>query len=312
MKLRLIILSLLAAPLVTGCIKDDLSGCEPDNNVTLMFRYPDKAGIDCFQDRHENVVIALFDETSNCTHIRQLDKASLLAFQGAQFSLPAGTYQVVCWGNVSTRSLLNLSNGNSLAGSSLCLDNLTPKQSSDPIMYAPRPASKTKGMEAGDVFRITVPVKGEVEETIDFVSAHTRFNVIVRGLADKGEGINSPPDIEISELPADYNFEMKVQGGTVAYRKTSEYSTSSQGPEATASFYTGNFTEQDPVTIDIYSTVDGRLLETVYLPPYLAEKNIDFSTMLERSITVLIEFLDQVRVTVSISSWTDQGVHPEL
>lgn len=314
MKIRLThILVSLFIPLLIGCVKDDLSDCPPESNVTLMFRYLDKDGIDCFKDKHESVIIAVFDETNKYVHSRVISKNSLERFQGDTFYLPAGRYRVVCWGNVFERSQLSpFDKDSKFEQSVLTLETEIPKQSSDPVMYAPRPSSFTKALEEGDAFYLTVPDKGEVRDTIDFVSAHTEFKVIVRGLTDMNRETNVAPDIEIAGLPVRYNFEMGVQDGTEAYKKTSGYTTTSKGPEARAHFYSGNFTEQDPITVKLFSGVDGRLLKEAYLPEYLAANQIDFSTMLERSISIVIEFIEgnEVKITVSVSPWGSSGVSP--
>lgn len=315
MKIRLIfILSVLVLPLFAGCIKDDRSGCPPAGNVTILFRYPGKDGVDRFKNKIESVVIAVFDETEWCVYTRTINKSSLERLQGDLFYLSPGNYRVVCWGNLSEHSQLFLTEGTLFDQAYLALETGTPKQTSDPVMYAPRPASLgTRNLDGNkeNVFRLTIPAEGEVTETTDFVSAHTQFNVIVRGLSDMSGGTNVAPKIEITELPAGYTFEMKARGGTETYQKSSEYVAGSKGPEARALFYSGNFEEKDPVTVKLFSGVDGRLLKDVNLSQYLIANLVDFSTMLERLITVLIEFEGgEAKVTVSVSAWTGTGVSP--
>lgn len=318
MKIKLInILALLLVPFLTGCIHDDLTDCVPTGNVTVLFRYPDAEGADRFMEMHESVVIAVFDENNQRVHVRSIGKSALESFQGDKFNLPAGSYRIVCWGNVLGRSQLSplTKKGVLFEESYLTLETSNPKQSSDPVMYAPRAAAFSRGLEAGDVFRLIVSADGEeVEETIDFFCAHTEIRVYAHGLSTiAGEG-DTAPNVTITELPSGYDFKMNVRGGTEGYTKTTAFIGTANGPQARAQFYTGNFEENDPVTVKLISGVDGSLLAEVYLPEYLQEKQIDFSELLERVITVVFEFREgkDVGVTVSFSGWKGEDTTPEV
>lgn len=315
-----ILFTVLVLALTVGCIRTDRSDCPPlGRNVTLRFRYLDGDGVDRFQSRHKSVVVAVFDETDACIYTRSISQSELERFQGDRLELGAGTYRVVCWGNVIERSQLfpaPLGETTLFPQAYLTLETKTPKQSSDPVMYAPRPAALTRGLEPGDVFRVTVDEDGEqVEETIDFVSAHTEFGVVVQGLVDMDNGVNVAPIVKVTTLPAGYDFSMNVRGGTEEYEKTSEYVNTSNGPEARATLYSGNFKENDPVTVLLYSGVDGRLLKTVYIPQYIIDNNIDFSDMLERWIKIIFEDIGNgsgtdIKVTVTFSAWVGENVTP--
>lgn len=311
---RNIVWLLSAGLLMTGCIREDMSSCPPVTNVTLMFRYSDKDGVDRFQDKHDVVDIAVFDPAGRCVYNRTIDRGELADFQGHRFFLPPGDYRAVCWGNVSEHAQLSpLRSGEAFADSYLTLETGAAKRTTDQVMYAPRPAAMSRGLETGDVFRIRVPEEGQVQETMDFVSAYTEFKIQVRGLVDADAGMNVAPQVELTELPVSYDFAMNARSARESYAAATEYVSTAKGPEARAHFYTGNFEADAPIVVRLFSRVDGRPLKDVSLAPYLLANAPDFSTMLERSVTVLVEFEGKdAKVTVTVSPWIGTGVHPIL
>lgn len=292
-----------------GCIMDDMSDCPV---VVLEFSYPDSKGADQFKDKIGSVVVGVFEKSGRLIHSQTIGKAALERSQKYRFMVPEGDYRVVCWGNLSEYSKLSpMRYGVLLSDSYLTLDARSPKRGSDPVMYAPRPASQTRADETGDAFLLTVPYTGTVEKTIDFTSAHTDFSIIVKGLADI-DG-DAAPEVAITGLPTGYDFDMKAFGNTETYRDNTRYTNTAKGPEAWGRIYTGNFAEGDPVTVGLYSGADGRVLKTVNLSEYLAEDEIDFFKLRERSVTIIFKFEEgkEVDVTISLSPWTGEDVSPE-
>lgn len=302
--------------MLAGCVKEDMSDCLPESNVTVMFRYPDRDGADRFKGKHNNVIISVYDLNDRLVYTRPIYRSELDAFQGDRLYLAEGSYRVICWGNLAEHSRSpHFYQGKLLSQSLVTLETFNDKETCDPLMYAPRSASFGRGLETGDRFVVNVPSEGTVNETIDFVSAHTAFKVVAKGLTDLDEsGTNTAPVVEITQLPVGYDFEMNTQGGTEDYSKQSEFVTTSTTPESRAYFYTGNFNNDDPIMVKLYSGVTGQQLDggTVYLPQYLTDQSIDLSSMLERSITVTLNFKNGhvVSITVSVLPWTGSEVGP--
>lgn len=103
MKFRFIIPFIIAFLSVTGCIREDRSGCPGD--VILTFLYTGDGYSDIFPDTIDKVDMYVYSTVDNSfvAHTT-LTKEELEKNQGARLSLLPGTYRIVLWGNAFDRT----------------------------------------------------------------------------------------------------------------------------------------------------------------------------------------------------------------
>ena len=315
-----VILLLLAA--TTGCTKEDRSDCTLEDNVTLMFVMKELDGIDRFEENVRTVELMLFDEEGLMISHDHVNEAKLRQFPGVKKSIKPGKYYAVCWGNAAENSRFpqltpGITNWND------CFIDIpsTATQTGDPIYYAPykknpysRAFSVPQSRYDGDysLWEVNVPFAGTVIKEMNFIRAHRTVNVYIKGLVDKVGNIEYLPNIEAQHVWGRYNFFYETQNYRVNFLQQSKLTKIQQigtylQEELPAATFHGGFGE---ILTDINLVVrrgsDGTVIHTVNLRQFLYD-NPDED---KNDVNILISFLDDHGVTVTVPNWSTGQVTP--
>jgi len=202
--------------LLVSCINDD----EPDNCKVNNEAFQTKIAFQCLSDSTDvfeqeiinnkslsnggTVTLYVYDKaTGNYVYERVVSNTALKNFKGITLSLEPGVYEIRCWANMSTQSVVF--NEEKLTTARLTNVKQYPNQqivtSDDPLYYG--------------ATTLTVPNKGfdsdVIADTISFRTAHLHFNIEFVG---SGRII---PKIEIRNLDPTYDFEMQKVGSSISY-----------------------------------------------------------------------------------------------
>jgi len=295
------LLVILLVLFMTSCIKEDWADC---NNVTINFRYPDAVSTP-FSDHIAKVNLSVFRQDGSFVESHQFSKSDLTQFAGTELKLDAGTYRIVCWGNVLDYTHLGSSTA-SVSDATLTHSNAS-SNNGDPLFYGP----KLSNIDNPDSFTITVPSSGQISETIDFGAAHNILEIAVKGFSDNVSGTATIlPIVEVSNLSDGYNFSMQPLSGSVAYSRRAEAATISGDPVGFVTFVIPQFKNDNPIVINVRNPSDPTVVSyTLNLKDFLTKYSISVSPTVLNTVRVNIEFVN-TDVEVTLPSWDDTSVHP--
>lgn len=100
--LRYICISLTAALLLTGCVKDDLHECPNEYELQFVFER-NMLNADAFASQVKSVDVKVFDPTTGKQVCSRSEQGSALASGNYRMKLPVppGTYNIICWGSMA-------------------------------------------------------------------------------------------------------------------------------------------------------------------------------------------------------------------
>lgn len=298
-------LLLTMAVLLTGCMKEDYSDCEDDeaHNFTLLFTFPDENGRERFSERIEGVLVYLFDEGQNYVTSAYADRAHLTEFCGVTFRLDPGVYHAVCWGNVHNASQVSAV---TTMGSSYVMYGESIFES--PVYYAPnRDYTRTRGLTSDGLFRVLIPDRGDVTETIEFMESSRPVTVTVIGFNDVVDQVNMTPDLEFTNFPQGHCFEMSLHENKGSYRKNA-----SRLPEidkSRAVFHTPYFRVEDDVEIILSRASNGNMVYTGNLRYILDE--VGFDPEPDEPIEIEIEFMEGF-IKITVAGYREGPIIPNI
>lgn len=313
MKLFHLIFVLFAVLMWNGCIDDSANaGCpvEPEDNFILKFRYQGNDPNELFIKKIQKVDVFVFTDDGLFVTVQSADLAALTSFTGITLNLDPGSYQIVCWGNVSDKNHITpLKRSNRL---------------SDALLYntAARSGIATTNGDslyfASDNFTLSPSLKtatkaeNVIERILNFRSAHITVQVYTKGLVDKNaQGELLPPIIEMTGVPGGYNFAMETAGNPISYLDTSAFQNIS-GEEFTAiTFLTPRFTDNNAIEVIIRKGSDGSILTNINLKNFMLENNITVDNTPEAVISILVEY-KEASIIISVPEWGQTPVDPEL
>ncbi|MFV0420351.1 MAG: FimB/Mfa2 family fimbrial subunit [Dysgonomonas sp.] len=314
MKLFHISLLLFLVYLFNACIGEDMDSCPEimDNNLTLEFRYMDDKGADIFSDKIHQVDLFVFDHEGCFVTKQCIKQTSLSAFAGTQLSLQPGDYSIISWGNAIDKTMFSKVEDGCLMGESLVENNTLNENlvaiNGDPLYYAPGATNRS----LSQTFSVTVPERGSETATITFCRAHIKIEVYVKGFEDKSiQGELLPPVIELTDIPANYDFEMHTCGSSISYRDVSSYCTIEGEELAAIEFYTPLLGEDFPTQLLVAKSSDGSTVTTINLDEFVKENNIVIGDTGEAVIPILIEY-KQASFVISLPGWGKTPIGPEL
>lgn len=310
MKLIHLTLLLLSALVLNGCIDEDLSSCYDcdKDNLLLDFLYTDKEGADIFADNIQGVDVFVYDSNDFFVKQHYVTKSELSVYAGTELSLLPGTYRLVCWANVAEKtSITEPTKGTPY--SDAILDFATTKEGDavttggDPLYYAP----KVEDSSSSKTFTVTVPEKGTHKATISFRSAHMVIELYVKGFEDN----SLLPLIELSGVPAGYNFDLQTFGPSVTYSGVATNQTIDGQQMAVVKFITPLFDRDTPIKVHIKKQSDGSTLTTVSLDDFISDNNIIISNITQVVIPIYVEYM-QTSVDITLPAWRSIPVWPEI
>ncbi|WP_101690334.1 FimB/Mfa2 family fimbrial subunit [Dysgonomonas massiliensis] len=285
---------LSAALFLSGCVGEDMSDCPPDNNLTLLFQYPN------FPDHISRVNVAIYDENDVLVEIRQVEKSELDILQGIRLNLSEGAYKAVCWGNAFDNTQIE----GFTSGSMLDLHEVA-----HPGYFVPARIPTNDALYYG-IHTFTIIKNTETTETVDFTPAHISLVIQIEGLQSLTEGapIADLPYIKVNNLAPAYDYKMVTHGDLTTYYPTMALLSDKKLGESQLDVL--RFREKNPITIDVIeNNTTNKILHTVKLQDFIAANDIKIEDGKEVVIPILISFFGEVSVTI-IEDWKEQPVNP--
>jgi len=109
-------LSLLAPFMLASCVTEDLQECPNEYNLRIVYDR-NMLNADAFASQVKSVDIQVFDHTTGQPVYRHTGSGEALASDSYSVNLPipAGTYDILCWGGLSEGQSFGYTNGNDKA-----------------------------------------------------------------------------------------------------------------------------------------------------------------------------------------------------
>lgn len=211
--------------LISGCIHEDPeTPKEPEEpeDPPVEGVYETKFAFQCLNDQSTDIfsqqitnnanttiqakAVSLYiynKQTGEIVGQKNISKSDLRKYQGVTLSFDPGEYEIRCWGNIGSQTIIY--NQDKLSNARLTNVKKYPTQGTvvtdDPLYYG----STT----------LTVPEDGfepgSISGTIHFKSAHLHLSMEFNGKT------NMIPKVEIQNLISTYNFEMKNMDSNSSY-----------------------------------------------------------------------------------------------
>jgi len=283
---------------LSGCIKEDLDDCFRDYAFRVSFIYYGDGTTDIFPSKTESVQMYVFDTEGTYVDRYTYSGTSPNAFQGITLDLEPGSYDVICWSNVTGLSEITGGEG-PLEDHALYS---SPYLSGDPIenfdsLYFGRQ-------------RIIIPANREGEDTVYFSSAHINMEVYVEGLPSTwaSRAVEDPQGwLVVRNVFVGYDFAGQVTGEVSDMYPA--FVPTTQEDMMMSRFNLFRFNNQNRILIDIYNG-EGRLAYTLDLSDFLAQHNINVEGVNEITVPVYIRFTGSGKVQVSVAPWGSEIVNP--
>ena len=304
----LLCLPLVSFVLLTGCIKEDLDGCER----CIEFEYFADGNSDVFAQYIERVSLYVFDQNDNllpasilgCSNPVVLEQNDLKKYQGVKLMLTGGTYRFVALGNPDIEQateVYNLNSGNMAEIVARHPEVLTTEiEGNDPLYLGSKLVEipddvnfSTKLRLYSAHHKVTVTVKGYIGEEILGQSAMASTGDLELRLKD----VSSECDFCHDEAgKSDQNL---ASGEYVEYNPT--LTLNKESGEYEGKFNILRHTDSSPLTFEIVERATERVLCAISLEAFLKEFYEVDITKQEALIPLIVEFADEVIVT--IPSW---------
>ena len=304
----LLCLPLAIFVLLTGCIKENLDGCER----CIEFEYLADGTSDVFAKHIERVSLYVFDQNDNllpasvlgCSNPIVLEQNDLKKYQGVKLMLTGGTYRFVVLGNPNTEQateVYNLESGNMTE------------------IVARHPDTRAADIEGNDPLYlgsklVEIPDDINFKTKVRLYSAHHKVTVTVKGYIGEeimGQSVMaSTGDLELrlTDVSSECDFclddptqrdQNLAKGDLVEYNPTLTL-------DKESGWYEGKFnilrhSASSPLKFEIVERATERVLCIVSLEEFLREFYEVDITKQEVTIPLIVEFADEVIVT--IPSW---------
>lgn len=297
-------LPLVSFVLLTGCIKENLEGCER----CIGFEYFADGDTDVFPEYIQRVSLYVFDENDQMVSTSQLGRENpiileqddLNKYQGVKLMLTGGRYRFVALGNPNTKQhteVYNVDSGNM-----------------SEILYS-HPDCTTTEVEGNDPLYlgskvVDIPDDVNFKTKVRLYSSHQKVTVTVKGYIPEGSDINAQAAqsdlklrlVNVSSQTDFYHEDATVvdqnlaMGDLVAYNPTLMLDNETGWYEA--SFNILRHTADSTFAFEIIESATERVLFTVSLVEFLkAFYEVDI-TKQEALIPMIVEFTDEVIVTI--------------
>ena len=310
-----LVLPLVVFVLHTGCIKENLDGCER----SIEFEYFADGNTDVFSQHITRISLYVFDKNDKMVSTADLGRENpivieqneLKEYQGAKFMLTGGIYRFVALGNANTEQATAVYNLNSGKMSEIICRH---------------PDCTTSEVEGNDPLYLGSKVV-EVPNDINFstkirlYSSHQKVSVTVKGyIGDEAQGTtraatSSDLVLRLTNVSSELDFYQEdsaaadqnlASGALVTYCPLLALDKKSGWYEA--SFNILRHTVQSPMEVEIIERATSRTLCKVSLKEFLEEFYEVDATKQEAEIPIIVEFTTSV--TVTIPSWMLQHRDP--
>ena len=288
------LLSLCFLLLCGGCTTAEMGGCK---NAIVNFEYRGDGTSDLFRDHIANVSYYVYNAAGSQVASGRLESADLSFFRGFRLRLEAGTYDVVCWGNLE--HYCQVAGGNRKEEAHII--NIAHTTGGTPRSYDPLYYGKAS-LNISDI-------EGQETAIVTFRSAHITLWAYTKGVTDYDEkGENRPPVFHVGGFNSEYNFECVGSGIPLSFSPEAVYKQEYQVSMARCEV--PRFMENTSSQLKVYRQSDYKLLEVVELEQFIADNNIEITGREEVTIPILFDF-QGIGVEVRMPSWDEVGITPE-
>lgn len=313
MRLKTLLIILLALPALNGCLGEYDEECNAPDNLELLFTYDD-ASDEAFTDRITSVDVILFDMQGYYHSHRLVSLSELSAHARMRFILEPGIYYAVAWGNVGDNSGFSAFTPGITTFQDCFLEiNASSTETGDPVYYAPY---KEKSATRSDVvsirneelmlYVINVSEGQKTTMTLDFVRAHRTLNVWIKDYRETMGGQAVYPVVTATQRWSKYDFFFTTQPLRRDYTQQSHMQTVEGIPYAAATFHAALGRIDNNIDVVLNRPSDGGHVLTVNLDQFITTHGITDTD----EIDILITFLSDQGITVTVPRWTGTSVQP--
>lgn len=308
-------MSLVQIVLLTGCIRENLDGCER----CIEFEYFADGDSDVFDEYIERVSLYVFDQNDQLVPTNVLggsnpiilEQNDLKKYQGVKLMLTGGTYRFVALGNPNTEQeseVYNVESGNMAE------------------IIVRHPNVLTTAIEGNDPLYLGSKLV-EIPDDVNFAtklrlySAHNKVSVTVKGyVAEDGMGqsaLASGGELELRLKDVSSEFDFYIDNTSAEDQNLASGEYVEYNPTLTldkeSGWYESRFnilrhTATSPLEFEIVERSTERVLCSVTLEKFLEEFYEVDITKQEVLIPLIVEFADEVIVT--IPSWMLEHRNP--
>jgi hypothetical protein len=311
MRMTKLLTTFLLALALSGCL-DDQNRDECSGDVKLLVRCTIN-GVERINDI-STVGLFVFDEDNMPFSDHYLTPADF-AGEGYRLTLPPGKYRLVSWANATDRSRFSpLIRGVSTLDRSYI--EATSTRTGDALYYAPDQPNPyipaTRGGEAPQpitradysAYLLEVLPNQSVTKELDFVRAHRTINVYVKGIETLQTGTTST--VEAAGLWNKYNFLFETQDSRMDFAQPTVPVTTLDGPMQLATFHFAYGEIRNDITVTLKGAAGTILTPAINLHQYL----LDYPAADRDDINILITFLSDLGMTITLPSWDAVTVTP--
>lgn len=310
---RLFLLTILAL-LTAGCIHDS-SDCPVDDNFVMKFNLRSAAGEDIFDANIHKIDVLFFDAECKFVMRKHYTPGMLDAERGVAVTLDPGEYKIVCWANVQDNSgFCGFIEGATMFSDCYVEIPETTTTGGDKVYYSPystHPESRSGGAltRAGEdysYYTVTIPARETVVKEYGFARAHRTVNVFVSGFDDSPEGVRIQPTVDARRMWSRYDFFFNTQHLKRDFCQQTARVTVESGEMDLAAFHSAYGEIADDMDLIVKRTSDGTDVATVNLKQFVADNPLADKS----EINILVSFLDDHSVTITVPEWIEKPVVP--
>lgn len=319
---------ILVAAVFTGCLKQDMSLCVADkpceNNLVLSFRYELSGHVNVFEKYINTVDVAIFDSDMNFVTYRRLEKPDLETVCGTGFKLAPGDYYLICGGNVSNRSEVNIQIDKTIKLDDARVHVVAPGSGSR-LYYAPSREVTAYDGRAADFSanKITIPPQGRVEREMEFIRTYRRVRVYVQNSGGPAERANTEYEVTVTQLPEIYDFALRFYPSRRDYTQNTRKVTTPDGEMMMVEVSTPYYEITDEIEILFKNPTDGeQICAPINLKQYIEENppppppppvnepsGLDMDHY-PHDVDILVKFMLDGTVVIASPNWNESEVAP--
>lgn len=283
--------------LVSSCTKEKVGGCP---NVTVRLEYLGDGTTDVLRKYIANVTYYIYDNNGN--YVTEgcwpIDDGAGESLQRRLRLEQAGTYTVVCWGNLEHYSrAMNTGRMDEACVCPLRMGGEEGYTSCDPLYF-------------GEAELVVDDVEGDAEVQVRFHGAHITLWMYAKGVEDIGPGgVNLPPQFCVAGCQGECDFQGSECGEPFDFIPESVYDEEER--VFMARCHVSRFDENTSGVIEVYRTTGHLLLTTVDLKEFIADNGIRLTGKEEIDIPILLEF-GPLGVTVTLPEWDVEESKPVM
>ena len=301
-------LPLVSFVLLTGCIKENLEGCER----CIGFEYFADGDTDVFPEYIERVSLYVFDENDQLLTAEQLGRSNpivleqndLNKYQGVKLMLTGGTYRFVALGNPNTEQATEVCNLESGSMAEIVCRN---------------PNCATSEVEGNDPLYlgskvVEIPDDKNFATKLRLYSAHVKVSYTVEDYVPTEEDTRAHIgyfDLRVRSVKSEVTFANNdernlASGDEVNYMPTLEYM---DNGDHVANFNILRHEKESNVEFDLIKRSTGEIMRSFTLTDFLTKFDMYDISKQEVLIPIVVRFLN-AEVKVTIADWSLIEVDP--